>query len=259
MEKYSSHGNVYLVANSSEQSVNNEQVIDLCEHHSADGLLWGPKKICDNTFSLDIYNADGSKAEISGNGMTIFATYLKNNKYIANNTTSFLLNTDFCSVKCELLNNASLKLILGESKILFNGLFNVPKKFQNELNLPPKLEFYAVNVKNPHCVVILNNISKKIATTIGPLLENDPRFVNKSNVQFVKIINQNHCCAEIWERGSGYTASSGSSSCAIASVISLIHKIPINYLYVSTTGGSIQVNIQNNICSIINNFAQKLN
>ena len=57
-----------------------------------------------------------------------------------------------------------------------------------------------------------------LAHELGPLLENHPNFPNRTNVQFVKVLNRNAIRIEIWERGAGYTLASGSSSCTAASV-----------------------------------------
>jgi diaminopimelate epimerase len=78
--------------------------------------------------------------------------------------------------------------------------------------------FCAATIGNPHCVVLLDDVSEALARRIGPQLENEPRFPNRTNVQFLKVLGRNDIKIEIWERGAGYTLASGSSSSAAAAV-----------------------------------------
>jgi diaminopimelate epimerase len=81
-----------------------------------------------------------------------------------------------------------------------------------------ELRFCAATVGNPHCVILRDEVCADEAQKLGPLVENDPRFPNRTNVQFMKILDRNNIKIEIWERGAGYTLASGSSSCAAAAV-----------------------------------------
>jgi diaminopimelate epimerase len=80
------------------------------------------------------------------------------------------------------------------------------------------LQFCAATVGNPHCVVLREAVSEEEARRLGPLIERDPRFPNRTNVQFMKVLDRSHIQIEIWERGAGYTLASGSSSSAAAAV-----------------------------------------
>ena len=80
------------------------------------------------------------------------------------------------------------------------------------------LNFYAATIGNPHCVVPLPEISEELACKLGPELENHSLFPNRTNVQFLKVIDRNRIRIEIWERGAGYTLASGSSSSAAGAV-----------------------------------------
>ncbi|NYT27627.1 MAG: hypothetical protein H0A76_06840 [Candidatus Thiodubiliella endoseptemdiera] len=75
-----------------------------------------------------------------------------------------------------------------------------------------------VSMGNPHCVIFSDQISKQITCKLGAVIENYTLFPNKTNVQFAKVVNQHTIQLEIWERGAGYTLSSGSSSCAVVAV-----------------------------------------
>ena len=80
------------------------------------------------------------------------------------------------------------------------------------------IEFCAATIGNPHCVILGTKISAEEARRLGPLIENEPRFPNRTNVQFMKVVDRSNIQIEIWERGAGYTLASGSSSSAAAAV-----------------------------------------
>src|SRR3989304_2265919 len=74
--------------------------------------------------------------------------------------------------------------------------------------------FCAATIGNPHCVIPLPEISPELAKSYGPDLETHPNFPNRTNVQFLQVIDRANIRLEIWERGAGYTLASGSSSSA---------------------------------------------
>jgi diaminopimelate epimerase len=81
-----------------------------------------------------------------------------------------------------------------------------------------EFEFCAATVGNPHCIVLCNDPSPELARRYGPLIETDARFPNRTNVQFIQVLDRSNIRIEIWERGAGYTLASGSSSTAAAAV-----------------------------------------
>ena len=82
-----------------------------------------------------------------------------------------------------------------------------------------KYEINCVSMGNPHCVIIKDSLDIDEIKTYGPMIENYRQFPNRINVQFAKIIDRKLVEILIWERGAGFTLASGSSSCAVASVL----------------------------------------
>ncbi len=78
--------------------------------------------------------------------------------------------------------------------------------------------FNGATIGNPHCVIQVEDLTPELAKSYGPLLEVHPLFPNRTNVQFLKVLDRHHIRIEIWERGAGYTLASGSSSSAAAAV-----------------------------------------
>lgn len=103
--------------------------------------------------------------------------------------------------------------------------------------------YYAATIGNPHVVLPLPEISKELACALGPQIENDTaRFPNRTNVQFLKVIDRNNIQIEIWERGAGYTLASGSSSSAAAAVAYKMGAVD-GKVTVHCPGGDIQIAI----------------
>ena len=101
---------------------------------------------------------------------------------------------------------------------------------------------HIADIGNPHCVIPLASISEKQTLVDGPAIETHPHFPNRTNVQFLKVLDRNNIQIEIWERGAGYTLASGSSSSAAAAVA---HKLGLcdPSITVHMPGGTIQIEI----------------
>jgi diaminopimelate epimerase len=104
------------------------------------------------------------------------------------------------------------------------------------------LRYSAATIGNPHCVVPLAEVNQALACRLGPLLENDPRFPNRSNVQLLKVLDRANIRIEIWERGAGYTLASGSSSSAAGAVARRLGLVDAE-VAVHMPGGIIQLHI----------------
>jgi diaminopimelate epimerase len=225
--KYHALGNDYIVINPKEISdlfLNTEQIKKICHRNfgvGSDGILFGPLDSTDCNFGLQIYNPDGSEAEKSGNGLRIFARYLWDMGFV--DRAPFTIETLGGIVSCEIkANGKSVKVEMG--KVSFKS-FDIPvngpsrEVLNEEMEIDGKfLRFCAATIGNPHCVVLAESPTPEMARHLGPLIETDTRFPNRTNVQFMKIIDHHNIQIEIWERGAGYTLASGSSSTAAAAV-----------------------------------------
>jgi diaminopimelate epimerase len=123
-------------------------------------------------------------------------------------------------------------------------MIGIPREVINE-EIKLEGEIYSVtclSIGNPHCVIPLSHISKKLAVEFGPMIENHINFPNKINMQLLKIIDRNNIQIEIWERGAGYTVASGSSSCAAASAAYRLGLVD-NEVQVHMPGGVIKIDI----------------
>jgi len=230
--KYHGLGNDYLIydPHKNSASLDKDTIRYLCHRNygaGSDGILYGPLQTDKNSsaFGLKIFNPDGSQAEKSGNGLRIFAAYLKDFGYVFEDFceidtvggTSHCTYIDNKSNECKVFmgkvntHSTSFPILDTSKNLLDMDMVSKPLFFNNCL-------YYVtcVNIGNPHCVLPLVNISKDLALNLGPHVVNSPHFPNKINMQLMKVLDEENISIEIYERGAGYTLASGSSSCAAA-------------------------------------------
>ena len=245
-------GNDYIVIDPKNISFElSPEAIKLICHRNygvgSDGILLLTKSDTAD-FGLRILNPDGSEAEKSGNGIRIFAKFLFDHGYTDNN--SFTIETLGGLVKADLeINNGKVAIItvdMGKASFKSNEIpveGEQREVIQEEIRVNGDiLEFTAVTVGNPHCVIFFDELDEKLLRKIGPLLENHKIFPNRTNVQFAKVVSSNEVEILIWERGAGYTLASGSSSCAVASAC-VKNKLTDSKLSVIMPGGILDIEV----------------
>ncbi|MEM8858621.1 MAG: diaminopimelate epimerase [Chloroflexota bacterium] len=241
--KYQAAGNAYIVANESGFNISSRTAKTICSSTygvGSDGIVcWEGHSRC---FHVQIINPDGSLAEKSGNGLRILATFLfekicKTQKHIVLKTVSSTVNATLKSAGDIVLEMG--KPVFGSDPISSGNSSIFPEEI-NMQSVNQVISGYSVSMGNPHFVIFVEDLDLTNAQKLGPLIENHPFFPNRSNVQFVKPINRSAAKAIIWERGAGYTLSSGSSSCAIYAVMNRLGLCD-DELLVQTTGGKLEV------------------
>ena len=227
-EKYHALGNDYLVFDpqGKDISFSEKEIIRICHRNfglGSDGILLGPTNSDQADFKLRILNPDGSEAEKSGNGLRIFARYLRDIEKVS--TQPFRVETLGGVVICQVSADKSV-IIVEMGKVSFRSdviPVNVTGEAREVCNDSIEVngksfQYYAATIGNPHCVVPVKDVNPSLAMELGPTLENHSNFPNRTNVQFLQVIDRNRIKIEIWERGAGYTLASGSSSSAAGAV-----------------------------------------
>ncbi|MGH7885497.1 MAG: diaminopimelate epimerase, partial [Thermodesulfobacteriota bacterium] len=212
-------------------------------------LLLVPENNAD--FGLRILNPDGSEAEKSGNGLRIFAKYLYEHGHTTKN--SFTIDTLGGLVSTEIeVNNELVNFVTVEMGSATFASNEIPVEgeqrevVEEELRINGEiLRFTAVSVGNPHCVVFMDDLNEEYLKKLGPKIENNRIFPNRTNVQFVKVNSRNNIEILIWERGAGYTLASGSSACAAAAAC-LKSNLTSNEVKVKMPGGELDITIRDN-------------
>ena len=209
----------------------------ICDRHrgvGSDGiLLVSPGNGAD--FGLRIFNPDGSEAEKSGNGVRIFAKFLREHGYT--DRDRFTLHTRGGRVTCVLEHEngrvAQITVDMGKARI--GPLESIDVAGQ-------RFDVTAVSVGNPHCVIVVPDLTNIDIHALGPRIETHPAFPDRTNVQFAQVTSRNAVRILIWERGAGYTLASGSSSCAV--VAACRHRGLVDRdVTVSMPGGQLRIGI----------------
>ena len=243
--KYHALGNDYLVLDPKDASElpSEDAIVRICHRNfglGSDGILYGPLQTDKADFGLRIMNPDGSEAEKSGNGLRIFARYLYDTGAVKNE--HFTVETLGGKVTCQIADGAdSITVDMGQ--VQFCGTEQSDPNIGQSLTFNGKTQtVYIADIGNPHCVLVQDEISAKQAHEDGALIELHASFPNRTNVQFLKVIDRNNIQIEIWERGAGYTLASGSSSSAAAAVA---HRIGLcdRDITVHMPGGKIAIQI----------------
>ncbi len=248
--KYHGLGNDYIVIDPADvkNELDTDDISLICHRNfgvGSDGILWGPLQTEKADFGLRIFNPDGSEAEKSGNGLRIFSRYLYDTKKVAGET--FTVDTPGGVVSAKVLEAGKMvKVEMG--RVSFSSM-EIPVQGPDREVMNEKMQigdrtfsFCAATVGNPHCVIPCETVTAELAKKYGPEIEVEPRFPNRTNVQFLQVLDRENIKIEIWERGAGYTLASGSSSSAAAATAFKLGLCEPN-IHVHMPGGMIYIKI----------------
>jgi diaminopimelate epimerase len=248
--KYHALGNDYLVLNPPDVGgqLTPSQIRSICHRNygvGSDGILFGPLESAECDFALRIFNPDGSEAEKSGNGLRIFSRYLWDMGLVGKEP--FTIWTAGGTVQSQVRGRGE-SVTVDMGRVSFDStqipVEGPPREVINETIVVDghELQFCGATIGNPHCIVLCHEVSEEEARKWGPLIETDTRFPNRTNVQFMKILDRANIQIEIWERGAGYTLASGSSSSAAAAVA---HRLGFcdSHIGVHMPGGTIDITV----------------
>jgi diaminopimelate epimerase len=225
----------------------------ICERHTgagADGLLI--IRIMDKAkgqVNFRVFNADGTEAEISGNGLRCAAAYLYHSKKIESRKLEFHTTAGKRQSKI-IKQNDHLYFIQIEMGIPLLSSQDIPfydgsvheKIIDYPLSINRKVyPITVVSLGNPHCAVYFDRFPARIEWhQIGREIELHPFFLKKTNVEFIRVLNRKEIEVMFWERGVGETLSSGSGSCA-AAVASILKGLTDQKVKVRTSMGVLEV------------------
>ncbi len=209
--------------------------IDISKNHfgiGSDGLVIIKSADSDLPY-MEMYNADGSQAEMCGTALRCSA-YLLFNRF---NKNELMINT-LSGIKKAWIENDLVKVNMGSASFLSDSIMQID--IQGRI-----FSGYYVNVGNPHFVIFEKMDNQKDLMYWGPLLENHHSFKDKANIEFVNILDSKNIAVNVWERGSGITLACGTG--ATASVFtSILIKHVENTCNVLLPGGTVTVILDNN-------------
>lgn len=222
-------GNDFIVVNDLDAAIDlpANKVADLCDRHfgvGADGMIFVRPAIESGAHAyMHYYNADGSQAEMCGNGIRCFAKYLIDNSLVSPGTPRLYVQTmggvrsiDVQVDDAGVMSSATVDM--GEPKLAPR---DIPSTFEGDIVIQRPVEtsegafdVTAVSMGNPHAVIWVDDLAAAPVLTVGPLIESHENFPAKTNVEFAQIIDPTRIRLRVWERGVGETQACGTGACA---------------------------------------------
>jgi diaminopimelate epimerase len=271
--KLHGQGNDFIIIDAIYREIHLEkaEIFKMCDRHfgiGADGIIL-VRKLKNGCFFMDYYNADGTVAEMCGNGIRCMARFLIDKK-LADGGKTLKIDTraGLKSVEFSDSGPSTGKKALegpvskGEHSVFVkvnmgNAIFE-PQKIPVSIDKKSLIDgFFAgkyllktqdgefiincVSMGNPHCVIFLEDntdLAKIPLSKWGPAIENNSIFPNKTNVEFIKVIGSGKIQMRVWERGVGETMACGTGACASAVCAIVTGKINTSSVDVILPGGS---------------------
>lgn len=194
-------------------------------------------------FKMRIFNSDGTEAQMCGNGIRCVGRFVYDKRLT--NKKEIKIET-LCGIKTLKLKVRNNKVIqvevdMGEPSFIPNQIPVVGDSNKKEINIEnEKLKLMCVSMGNPHAVVIVDDVKKVNIEKYGPIIENNDIFPERTNVEFVEIIDNKNIKMRVWERGAKETLACGTGACA-SSVICNLEGLVENDVDVHLLGGILHI------------------
>jgi diaminopimelate epimerase len=244
-------GNDYVVVDNRDDKISDAEAaglaLRLCERRfsvGADGLLLVSNSAVAD-MKMRIFNADGSEAEMCGNGIRCFVKYCYENAIVRKGEltveTPAGIKRAWLTVENEQVTSVMVDMgtpTLERSKIPMLGegtCINEELQVNGE-----SYKVTCLSVGNPHCVVFVDEVDDFPVRTVGAKIERHSVFPKKTNVEFAQVLNNKEMKVRVWERGVGETLACGTGACAAVVAGNLLQKIA-GRVTVHLLGGDLSV------------------
>ena len=243
-------GNDYVYVNCFEEKIDNPPAVArfVSDRHfgiGSDGLIMiNPSKTAD--FEMEMYNADGSRGEMCGNGIRCVAKYVYD--YGLTDKTQISVETlggiKYLDLTVEDGKVSLVKVDMGKPE-LEADLIPIISEREQVIDEPIEVDgkeyhMTGVSMGNPHAVIYVDDVKGLDLEKIGPKFENHERFPKRINTEFVHCIDRQTVEMRVWERGSGETLACGTGECAVA-VSSILNNLTDTQVTVKLLGGDLQI------------------
>ncbi len=247
-------GNDYVYINGFVEKIAEEEKPELVRRISdrhfgigSDGAIFiNPSDAAD--FEMEMYNADGTRSEMCGNGIRCVGKYVYDKGLIKKERISVISagkikfldltveNGKVVLVKVNMgepVLQAELVPVVSDSRQVIDELIYIPETDEN-------YKMTCVSMGNPHAVVFLEDVENLELEKIGPYFEHHCRFPNRTNTEFVKVLDRKNVQMRVWERGTGETLACGTGCCATV-VACILNGLTEDEVMVHVLGGKIKV------------------
>lgn len=210
-------GNDFMVVDNTDGNINfsAETIVKLSDRHFSVGfdqlLVVESSTLPEVDFRYIIYNADGLEVEQCGNGARCFARFVTENSLTTSNPIIVQTHSRVMVLKINTDNTVSVNM--GEPSFNPTDIPLIADHTQATYQIED-LEMGILSMGNPHCILIVENISNIDIATIAPKIQQSEQLPNQANIGFMQIINRGEINLRVYERGAGETLACGSGACA---------------------------------------------
>ena len=252
--KYHGTGNDFIILDGTERDpfLSPQEVEAMCRRQTgigADGVIFICASSSKSDVAMRIFNADGSEAEMCGNGIRCVAKYAYERMGIHKENMLIGTNAGVKSLRLSLEGGlvSKIEVDMGLPEFISDDLPAAvdparPGEVAIEMGEGENVAAVCLSMGNPHCVLFVDDVANAPVGTMGPLLERHELFPNRTNVGFAQLVDAQHIILRVWERGVGETQACGTATCAAA--VAALHsgkgKSPLE---VRLPGGILNVSI----------------
>lgn len=245
-------GNDYVYINGFTEKLTQEEkpefVRRVSDRHfgiGSDGVIFiNPSEQAD--FEMEMFNADGSRSEMCGNGIRCVAKFVHDKGLTDRRQFSIVSGGQikYMDLTVENGETVAVRVDMGEPQLV-PGRIPVEADGDRAVNVPIEVcgqeyRMTCVSMGNPHAVVFWEDVDGLEIEKIGPYFENHPRFPRRTNTEFVQVIDQSHVKMRVWERGTGETLACGTGCCATA-VSCALNGLTGRHVTVQVLGGELTI------------------
>lgn len=247
-------GNDYVYVDGAKEQIpakdKPELVRKLSDRHfgiGGDGVIFiNPSDEAD--FEMEMYNMDGSRSEMCGNGIRCVAKFVYDKGLTDKEHISIISGGKVKYIDLNIENEkvSTVKVNMGEPILKAADIPVVTDNPEGSViaeNIEVAGNTYkmtCVSMGNPHAVVFMEDVANLEIEKIGPLFENHQRFPRRTNTEFVKVIDRNNVEMRVWERGTGETLACGTGTCATV-VACVLNNLTEDEVNVKVLGGLIKI------------------
>lgn len=245
-------GNDYVYINGGTQRVSEDEKADfvriMSDRHfgiGGDGVIFiNPSSQAD--FEMEMYNSDGSRSEMCGNGIRCVAKYVYDKRLTDRTSLRIISGGSVKEVKLSIREGKvdQVRVNMGEPVLRAE---EIPVICVGEQAVGEKIrvngvdyEMTCVSMGNPHAIVFVEDVNRLDIETIGPGFEKHERFPRRTNTEFVKVLDRSTVLMRVWERGTGETLACGTGCCAVA-VACVLNGMTERSVTVKVPGGELLI------------------
>jgi diaminopimelate epimerase len=224
--KYQGLGNDFILIDNRhdlQPIITPETAVKMCDRHfgiGADGVIFALPGQGDTDYTMRIYNSDGSEPEMCGNGIRCLAQFIADLEKIEQVNKSYKIHTLAGVIIPKLEENGQVTVDMGMPQLTAGEIPTLLTAQENKV-INQSLEVAGqswlvtcVSMGNPHCITFVKDVDAISLKEVGPLFEHHPVFPQRTNTEFIQVVQPDYLKMRVWERGAGITLACGTGACA---------------------------------------------